>query len=203
MQFIPRKSSSGAWTSGRIESIDSWTPSAGKLMRVEASLRLGGDAQANSQGMWPAVWMLGDSIRHGTGWPACGEIDIFEMVNGLDTVYGTLHCTAEVCEPSTSAGYQGSTSTDDDWHSYSVQIDRTSNDWSTESINFMKDGTTYFTATGAAIGDEAVWGALAHSPVYLIMNLAVGGSWPGDPNSSTLDGYGNMLEVEYAAVYSS
>lgn len=145
-------------------------------MRVEASLRTGGDAAANAQGMWPAVWMLGDSIRHGTGWPACGEVDIMEMVNGVDTVYSTLHCTAAACQPSTSAGYQGSTATDDNWHTYSVEIDRTSNVWSTESINFMKDGNTFFTATGAAIGDEAVWGALAHSPLYLIMNLAIGGS---------------------------
>lgn len=145
-------------------------------MRVEASLRTGGAAQANAQGMWPAVWMLGDSIRHGTGWPQCGEIDIFEMVDGVDKVYGTLHCTAAVCQPSTSAGYQGSAATDDNWHTYSVQIDRTSNDWTTETISFMKDNAVFFTATGAAIGDEAVWGSLAHSPLYLIMNLAVGGT---------------------------
>lgn len=101
---------------------------------------------------------------------------MMEMVNGIGTVYGTIHCTADICDPSTSAGYQGSTATDDDWHTYSVEIDRTSNDWSTESINFMKDNSTYFTATGAAIGDEAVWGALAHSPLYMIINLAVGGT---------------------------
>lgn len=175
MQLVPWKTSSGAWTSGRIETKTTWTPEAGKLMRIEALARTGGDPSANAQGMWPAIWMLGDSVRHGTGWPQCGEIDIFEMVNGIGTAYGTLHCTADICDPDTSAGYQGSVATDDGWHTYGVTIDRTSNNWQTESINFMKDGVTYFTATGAAIGDQSVWSALAHSPLYMIINVAVGG----------------------------
>lgn len=147
--------------------------------------------------------MMGDSIHHGTQWPACGEIDIFETVNKIGSVYGTLHCTASACRPNGQEGLQGSTAIDDGWHSYAVKIDRTSNDWTTESISFMKDGVSYFTVTGAAIGDESSWAALAHSPLYLIMNVAVGGTWPGDPNAESLAGYGNMLEVEYAAVYSS
>lgn len=145
-------------------------------MRIEASARTGGEANAGAQGMWPAIWMLGDSIRHGTDWPECGEIDIMEMVNGVETVYGTVHCTAEVCRPDTGSGYQGNVGTDDSFHTYGVLIDRTTGDWRTESINFMKDGATYFTVTGAAIGDQAVWGTLAHSPFYLIMNTAVGGT---------------------------
>lgn len=203
VQFVPWKSSSGQWTSGRIESLATWTPAAGNLMKVEVSLRMGSNSAGDSQGMWPAVWMMGDSIHHGTEWPACGEIDIFESVNKAGSVYGTVHCTADACYPDGIEGLGGSTAIDDDWHTYAVKIDRTSNDWSTESISFTKDGDSYFTVTGATIGDESVWATLAHSPLYLIMNLAVGGSWPGDPNSSTLDGYGNMLEVEYAAVYTS
>lgn len=203
VQFVPVKSSSGHWTSGRIESKASWTPAPGKIMQVEASARLGDAIAAQAQGMWPAIWMMGDSIHHGTQWPACGEIDIFESVNKDGTAYGTLHCTASACRPNGAEGLQGSTATDNDWHSYAVKIDRTSNDWTTESISFMKDGVSYFSVSGATIGDEAVWASLAHSPVYLIMNVAVGGSWPGDPNAETMAGYGNMLEVEYAAVYSS
>lgn len=172
-------------------------------MLIETAARMGGNTQAESQGMWPGIWMMGDSIRHGTDWPQCGEIDMMEMVNGIPTAYATIHCTTAICQPSTSAGYQGSVATDDDWHIYAVEIDRTSNDWTTETINFKKDGAVFFTVTGAAIGDEAVWGALAHSPLYMIMNLAVGGVWPGDPNSATLDGYGSMLEVEYVAVYTT
>lgn len=145
-------------------------------MRIEASARTGGEPVSGAQGMWPAIWMLGDSIRHGTGWPACGEIDMMEMVNGIDTVYGTVHCTTDICQPDTGAGYQGSVGTDDQFHTYGVLIDRTTGDWTTESIAFMKDGETFFTVTGAAIGEEAVWGTLAHSPLYMILNTAVGGS---------------------------
>ncbi|KUI74123.1 Glucan endo-1,3-beta-glucosidase A1 [Cytospora mali] len=203
VQFVPWKSSSGQWTSGRIESLDTWTPPAGGIMQVEASLRMGSDSPLFAQGMWPAVWMMGDSIHHGTDWPACGEVDIFETVNKDGTVYGTVHCTASACYPNGEQGLQGSTATDDDWHTYAVKIDRTSNDWTTESISWMKDGNTFFTVTGATIGEQASWSTLAHSPLYLIINLAVGGSWPGDPSLTTLPGYGNMLEVEYAAVYTS
>lgn len=203
VQFVPWKSTSGQWTSGRIESIATWTPAAGEVMQVETSLRMGSDSAADSQGMWPAVWMMGDSIHDGTEWPACGEIDIFETVNKVGTVYGTVHCTASACYPNGNEGLGGSTAIDDDWHTYAVKIDRTTNDWTTESISFIKDGTAYFTITGNTIGEEASWATLAHSPLYLIMNLAVGGSWPGDPDSSTSAGYGNMLEIEYAAVYTS
>lgn len=145
-------------------------------MRIEASARTGGEAAAGAQGMWPAIWMLGDSIRHGTGWPACGEIDMMEMVNGVDTFYGTVHCTSAICQPDTGAGYQGSVGTDDAFHTYGVIIDRTAADWTTESIAFQKDGVTFFTVRGSDIGEEAVWGTLAHSPLYMILNTAVGGT---------------------------
>lgn len=174
VQFVPWKSSSGAWTSSRIESKASWTPAAGKVMQVEVSLRLGGEASANAAGMWPAVWMLGDSIHHGTPWPQCGELDIFEMVNGVDTAFGTAHCIAASCNQPT--GLQGSVATDSDWHSYALKVNRTSNNWATESISWMRDGVVFYTITGATINDEGVWATLAHSPLYLIMNVAVGGS---------------------------
>ncbi len=51
-------------------------------MMVEGVIRFGSNAQGNKQGMWPAFWMLGESIHHGTPWPQCGELDIMERVNG-------------------------------------------------------------------------------------------------------------------------
>lgn len=58
----------------------------------------------------------------------------------------------------------------------------------------------YATLTGEQLGDEGVWGTLARSPLFIILNLAVGGDWPGSPDAQTADGYGNMMEVEYVAV---
>lgn len=176
VQFVPWLSSSDEWTSGRIETKTSWTPEAGKKMRIEASARTGGEAAAGAQGMWSAIWMMGDKIRRGTGWPECGEIDIMEMVDGLDTIYGTIHCTDPICQPDTGKGYQGSVATDSSWHTYGVLIDRTPADWTAETINFMKDGATYFTIYGSDVNNQTMWANLAHSPLYLIMNQAVGGS---------------------------
>lgn len=78
LQIVPRRDGSQAkgWTSGRIESKYVFTPGDGEITRGEAVIRFGENGSGNKQGIWPAYWMLGDSIRHGTPWPACGEIDI-------------------------------------------------------------------------------------------------------------------------------
>jgi beta-glucanase (GH16 family) len=148
-------------------------------MQVEASIRLGTNAIGNKQGLWPAFWMLGDSMRHGTQWPQCGEIDIFEQVNGQMTGYGTIHCgtyPGGPCgEPNGKGGHVGLS--DDGWHTWTVRIDRTAGDWKREVIYWLLDGAVYFSVTGAQVGDQAVWATLAHSPMYIILNVAVGGNW--------------------------
>ncbi|KAJ3041159.1 Laminin subunit alpha-1 [Rhizophlyctis rosea] len=83
---------SGAWTTARIETqVKNFAPPAGGIMAVEGRLKL--PKVANPQGYWPAFWMLGESFRGNyNNWPDCGEIDIMESVNGVNTEYGTLHC---------------------------------------------------------------------------------------------------------------
>lgn len=176
IQFVPRRSPSGHWTSGRIESKASWMPQPGKQMRIQAMFRMG--VNANKQGIWPAFWMLGDAVRHGTQWPLCGELDIFEQVNGDMSAIGTVHCQQEeggICnEPS---GRSVSTSIpDNDWHTWSLQWDLTSGNWLTETITWMRDGAVFSTLTGADIGDEGIWATLAHAPYYVLLNVAVGTS---------------------------
>lgn len=176
---MPRKSSSGQWTSGRIESRGTFMPQPGKVTQVEAALRVGNNPQANKQGMWPAFWVLGDSFRHGTSWPQCGELDIFEQVNGALTGYGTTHCGSYpggVCNEPTGRGASVSIP-DDDFHVWTLKIDRTARDWTGETITWLRDGAAYHSLTGAQLGDQAVWSTLAHSPQYIILNLAVGGDW--------------------------
>ncbi|GAP85775.1 putative glycoside hydrolase family 16 protein [Rosellinia necatrix] len=205
VQFVPRKSGGGQWTSGRIESKASWTPRAGGVMMASASILVGSNPQANKQGVWPAFWLLGDAIRQGTPWPACGEIDVFEQVNGVATGHGTLHCGADQGGPCReTTGRSGTVPMPlDGFHTWSVRIDLTSADWRAQTISFQVDGATYYTVSGADLGDGPVWSTLAHSPMYMIFNVAVGGDWPGAPNALTLDGYGAMLEVQWAAVYNS
>jgi beta-glucanase (GH16 family) len=91
MQLVPWREGN-SWTSGRVESKYTFTPQPGRRTMAEAQIRFGANSIDTKAGIWPAFWLLGDSIRHGTNWPACGELDIMETVNGQLTGYGTIHC---------------------------------------------------------------------------------------------------------------
>lgn len=180
VQLVPVKDADGRWTSGRLESKYTFTPEAGKVTAVEAVLRFGDNDQSNKKGMWPAFWLLGDSMRHGTPWPQCGEIDIMETVNGAAKAYGTVHCGWMGGGPCNEPIGRATETplADYGWHRWTVQIDRTNAaDWRAERIQWFLDGQVFNTVSGADIGDQAVWSTLAHSPLYIIMNVAVGGSW--------------------------
>lgn len=207
LQLIPRYDTSAPnkWTSGRIESKYTFTPTAGKITRVESKLRLGGNAKIHKQGLWPAFWILGNSYRKGTKWPACGEIDILENINGQKLAYGGVHCDVSqggICnEPS---GIVDTTNIPDaSYHIWRVDFNRKSSSWKSQSITWSRDGKVFNTVTGAQIGNAAVWKTLCQSPLYIIFNVAVGGYWPGAPNSKTWGGAGSLMEIGYVAQYVS
>ncbi|SPN99041.1 probable endo-1,3(4)-beta-glucanase [Cephalotrichum gorgonifer] len=202
LQIVPWREN-GIWTSGRLESKYTVTPEAGCLTIAEAQIRFGSNDGGSKQGMWPAFWMLGDSIRSGTGWPECGEIDILETVNGELEGFGTLHCDVfpgGVCNEPNGRGHTVSFP-DQEWHTWRVTWDLQDADWRGQSIAWFRDGEQFHEVTGADIGVEGVWSSVAHSPMFFILNMAVGGNLPGDPNDSTKDGYGSMMEVGYVAHY--
>ncbi|KAK4154947.1 concanavalin A-like lectin/glucanase domain-containing protein [Chaetomidium leptoderma] len=204
LQVVPWRDGS-SWTSGRLESKYTFTPAAGRRTMAEAQIRFGGNNVDTKQGIWPAFWLLGDSIRSGTGWPACGELDIMETVNGQLTGYGTVHChvyPGGVCnEPNGRGG--NVPMPNQDWQRWRIVWDRTSSDWRSQSITwFMNDGQ-FHQVRGDQLNDQGVWESLTARPLFFILNVAVGGNWPGYPNGNTLDGYGAMMEVGYVAQYSS
>jgi len=204
VQLVPWRDGNG-WTSGRIETKDSFTPEPGRLTRIEAAMRLGNHPPWNKAGIWPAFWLMGDAVRHGTPWPWCGELDIMEQRNGEAVAVGTVHCGQDsggICnEPS---GRSVTTALPDDgFHTWAIQWDRRTGSWWDESITWLRDGQPFNTLRGADIGDEGIWATLAHMPYYILLNVAVGGAFPGGPNGQTMDGYGAMLEVQYVAVYRS
>jgi len=204
LQIVPWRNSTvnGGWTSGRMESSYTFTPSAGVTM-AEAKIRFGSTPIANKKGIWPAFWTLGDAIRHGTGWPGCGELDILETVNGQLTGYGTMHCDVYpggICnEPQGIGGHISFP--DQSWHTWRITWDLTSCDWTQQTISWSLDGQQYFQINGARINNLNVWNSVTAKPLYFILNVAVGGGWPGYPDGTTLDGFGSMMEVAYVALY--
>jgi hypothetical protein len=148
--------------------------------KIEARLAL-----PSGQGLWPAFWMLGANI--GTaGWPACGETDIMEHVNTETLNHGTIHWDA-----AGHASYGGSVGVSNlnAYHVYSVE-------WTPASIKWFVDGAQYHEAN---ILNSVNSTEEFHRPFFLLLNLAVGGDWPGSPNSSTP--FPSRLSVDYVRVY--
>lgn len=142
------------------------------------------------QGMWPAFWMLGTNIGQ-VGWPTSGEIDIMENV-GFEpsTVHGTLHGPGYSGGEGIGAGYTlpGGQRFADGFHTFAV-------DWAPGRISWFVDGNHYQTRTPADTGGDP-W--VFDHPFYVLVNLAVGGYWPGDPDGSTV--FPQQLVVDYVHI---
>ncbi|MFE1953681.1 ricin-type beta-trefoil lectin domain protein [Streptomyces sp. NPDC059524] len=141
------------------------------------------------QGMWPAFWMLGTDIGS-VGWPGSGEIDVMENIGREPgTVHGTLHGPGYSGAGGIGAGYSLSSGAfADAFHTFAV-------DWAPDRVSWSVDGHVYQTRTPADIGSNQ-WAF--NKPFFLILNLAVGGDWPGDPDAST--SFPQQLVVDYVHV---
>ncbi|MCX5528483.1 lectin [Streptomyces bobili] len=170
------------YTSARLNTAGRFTTTYG---RVEARMKV-----PRGQGMWPAFWMLGNDIGQ-VGWPNSGEIDVMENV-GFEpsTVHGTLHGPGYSGSGGIGAGYTlpGGQAFADAFHTFAV-------DWSPNAITWSVDGTVYQRRTPADLGGRQ-W--VFDKPFFLILNLAVGGYWPGDPDGGTV--FPQQLLVDYVRV---
>lgn len=164
------------YTSSRIQSNNKFEFQYGK---VEARIKI-----PMGQGIWPAFWMLGANFET-VGWPQCGEIDIMEHVNNENMTHGTVHWN------NNGHQYTGSSISLDptEWHVYGVL-------WDHERVRFYVDGTLY---------NEFVYSQNPNStnifqnPFFFILNVAVGGNWPGYPDDSTP--FPATMEVDFVRVY--
>ena len=172
------------YTSARLKTEKLFTQKYGKF---EARIRI-----PKGQGMWPAFWMLGDDIPT-AGWPACGEIDIMENIGRESgTVHGTIHGPGYSRDKSLGAPYRVSGgNVADDFHLFGVE-------WEPEEIRFYVDGQLYETRTPADLPAGRRW--VFDHPFFLILNVAVGGGWPGNPDASTK--FPQQMLVDYVRVYS-
>jgi beta-glucanase (GH16 family) len=141
------------------------------------------------QGMWPAFWMMGST---GGGWPACGEIDIMESLGKEPSiVHGTMHGPgySGAQGPTASYAMPGPAKLTDDFHVFAVE-------WETNVIRWYFDGQLYSSKTPADIGSNNTW--VFDHPFYFLINNAVGGGWPGNPDATTV--FPQKMTIDYVRV---
>ncbi len=144
-----------------------------------------------AKGLWPALWMLGKKIDQ-TNWPACGEIDIMELV-GLDPskVYGTLHW-AGTTGSRVMYGTNYALPTGD----FSQKFHVFSLIWEANSVEILMDDISYYKFDRTRVGSAAY---PFNEPFFLIFNVAVGGDWPGSPDATTT--FPQQMVVDYVRVF--
>ena len=172
------------YTSARLKTLGKFAQAYG---RFEARIKI-----PRGHGMWPAFWMMGDDIER-IDWPACGEIDIMENIGKEPSaVHGTIH----------GPGYSGSggISADfalpeqhrfaDDFHVFAVE-------WEPQQIRFYVDDALYGTRTPGELPAGAKW--VYDHPFFVLLNVAVGGNWPGSPDATTH--FPQTMLVDYVRIY--
>ena len=173
-----------AYTSARMITLDKQEYQFGRV-DVRAKLPEG-------QGIWPAIWMLGANIQD-IGWPACGEIDIMELVgHEPSTTHGTAHWGPEEQPFSTFSGspynLTDGTKFSDQYHVFTIV-------WSFNEIKWYVDDNEFFKLTKSQVGNFYPF----NNPFFVILNVAVGGNWPGYPDETTV--FPQRMHVDYVRVF--
>jgi len=190
LHIVARQPSNGVYTSARMKTQGLFSFSFG---RIEARMQL-----PEAQGLWPAFWMLGNNITT-VNWPACGEQDIMEHINAPqpDWIAGSLHGT-NLSLSQEYPGITGPTFAATDWHIYGMI-------WSKGSIQYYVDSPSNvyasFTPASAAGQSGAVWPFDSNGGGFVILNMAVGGNWPGSPAAATP--FPSEMLVDYVRVYTN
>jgi beta-glucanase (GH16 family) len=167
---------SAPYTSGRIITNNKFEFQYGK---VECRMKM-----PIGQGIWPAFWMLGANIEN-VSWPNCGEIDIMEHVNNEPMMHGTVHWY------NNGHSYEGSSYSTDvtEYHIYGIIWDET-------KIQFFVDGNFYNEFVYSNTNNS---GTVFQNPYFFLLNVAVGGNWPGNPDGTAT--FPATMEVDYIRVF--
>jgi beta-glucanase (GH16 family) len=187
LHITARKDAAGDWTSARLLSQGLQSFQYG---RIEARVQL-----PTGAGVWPAFWMLGTDIDT-KAWPACGELDIMENIGTKEpgTVHGSVHGTG-FTGTLLGTAYQlpNAQTFAAGFHTFGLI-------WSPGKVQYYVDDPTniYATYTPASLPSGAVW-PFDSGKYFIILNLAIGGDWPGPPAANTPNP-AEML-VDYVRVY--
>ncbi len=169
------------YTSARLLTKGKFTQQYG---RFEARIQI-----PSGQGLWPAFWLLGDDIDS-VGWPKCGEIDIMENVGKEPTVvHGTLHAPG-VSGMSGAYTLPGAGKLADAFHTYAIE-------WDSAGVRFFVDDRLYTTQLASKVTAGGTW--VFDHPFFVLLNVAVGGQWPGSPDGTTT--FPQTMKVDWVRVY--
>ncbi len=172
------------YTSARIRTIGQGDWTYGKM---EASIKL-----PEGQGIWPAFWMMPTESAYG-GWPTSGEIDIMEYLgHQTNSVYGTCHFGNSPTDKSSSGNWHNispDSFADGEYHHFMIE-------WEPTQIRWYADGILYHTFNASDVGNYPF---PFDQDFHFILNIAVGGNWPGNPDNTTV--FPQMMEVDYVRVY--
>ena len=161
--------------------------------RFEASIKV-----PEGKGFLPAFWMMPTDEGYYGQWPKCGEIDIMEVLgNATDTLYGTVHFG----EPHKE--HQGTTSLTDgdfskEYHEFAVEWDPGQMRWYLDGVQYFETSDWFTKVDGE---EEKAYPAPFNQNFHMILNVAVGGNWPGDPDDSTIFDERAAMYVDYVRVY--
>ncbi|TYT26412.1 glycoside hydrolase family 16 protein [Luteimonas viscosa] len=153
--------------------------------RVEARIRL-----PQTQGIWPAFWMLGSNLGE-VGWPQSGEIDIMEHVGfEPDLTHGALHGPGYSGDTPFSGTHDLGERADAGYHVYAME-------WDGAGVRWFVDGQPFYSVTRAQVEARGPW--VFDQPFFVLLNVAVGGNWPGSPDATSV--FPQRMYVDWVRVY--
>ena len=172
-----------SYTSARLKTQGKFTQAYG---RFESRIKI-----PRGQGIWPAFWMLGDDISTNP-WPACGEIDVMENVGKEPSInHGSMHGPGySGGNPLTGSYTLAGAALADDFHVYAIE-------WETNVVRFYVDESNYETRKNTDVPSGAKW--VYDHPFFMLLNIAIGGSFPGPPDGTTM--LPQTMTVDYVRVY--
>jgi len=191
LHITARNPSGTTYTSARLKTEGLFSFMYG---RIEAKILI-----PESQGMWPAFWLLGNNIVT-LSWPGCGELDVMEHIDGsnpenagYDWIAGSVHGGTSASEANGTQQYHPSGFSAAAWHTYGMI-------WSKGQVEYYVDDPTNVYATFTPATFPGTW-PFDQGPQFIILNLAVGGSWPGNPDATTV--FPGDMQVDYVRIYTN
>jgi len=191
LHIVAQQPSSGVYTSARMKTQGLFSFQYGRLeFRAQVP---------EAQGFWPANWLLGNNIAT-VNWPACGEMDVLERVNAAATPdwnQGSIHGTGFTGGTGLGTQYlfpSGQTAAQ--WHTYGMA-------WTQGKVTYYVDEIPYATFTTASISGfpGAVWPFDTGQANFIILNLAIGGDYPGPPDNTTP--FPSEMLIDYVRIYTN